>query len=196
MSVKINPPVFNKEKGFERYLQELSAWSEITSLDKKKMGIAVALSLPESDETGIRGRVFEEIDLNKLETDDGLGTLITFMKKHLGKDDLADSLEKYEDFEDFRRNGLSMTEYISKFDLKYNRILRKDMKLPSEILAFMLLRKAEITREERLLVLTGLDYEKRDTLYEQAEVSLRKFKGDAAESVVGSMMPSNLNLPS
>ena len=52
------------------------------------------------------------------------------------------------------------------------------MTLPSEILAFKLLKKANITKEERLLVFTGMNYEQKSTLYEEAKSSLKKFKGD------------------
>ena len=51
------------------------------------------------------------------------------------------------------------------------------MTLPSEILAFKLLKKANITKEERLLVLTGMNYKQKSTLYEEAKLSLKKFKG-------------------
>ena len=52
------------------------------------------------------------------------------------------------------------------------------MKLPSEILAFKLLRKAHISKEEKMLVLTGMNYKNKSTLYEEAKQSLKKFKGD------------------
>ena len=62
MATKINPPVFkSKSKSYELYRQELLAWSEITELAKEKKGIAVALTLPEEDETKIREKVFEQI---------------------------------------------------------------------------------------------------------------------------------------
>ena len=64
------------------------------------------------------------------------------------------------------------------FDSKYRKIEKKKMTLPSEILAFKLLKKANITKEERLLVLTGMNYENKSTLYEEAKASLKKFKGD------------------
>eukprot|EP00795_Rhopilema_esculentum_P016981 gene16981-biopygen6075 len=49
-AMKLNPPVFNSsEKRFERWKVEVQMWSEITDLEKKKMGIAVALSLPENE---------------------------------------------------------------------------------------------------------------------------------------------------
>ena len=64
------------------------------------------------------------------------------------------------------------------FDLKYRKIQKKHMKLSSEILAFRLIKQANITREEKLLVLTGMNVENRTSLYEEAVKSLRKFKGD------------------
>ena len=52
------------------------------------------------------------------------------------------------------------------------------MTIPSPILAFMMLKKAGISADDKKLVLSGMDYSKKDTLYEQAKKSLRKFKGD------------------
>ena len=180
MTTKINPPTYNaKVKSYERYKQELLAWSEITELDVKKQGVVIALSLPEDDESKIREKVFDQISLDDLKEDTGLNTLITFMDKHLAKDDLADSLAKFEDFEDFRRSqSQSVEEYISVFDAKYRKIEKKNMKLPPEILAFKLLRRANISKEEKMLVLTGMNYDNKLTLYEEAKKSLKKFKGD------------------
>ena len=64
------------------------------------------------------------------------------------------------------------------------------MELPSAIVAFKLLRRANITCDERLLVLTGMDYTERDKLYEQAKTSLKKFKGEQT-NVAGSSSGTN-----
>ena len=84
----------------------------------------------------------------------------------MAKDDLVDSVEKFDDFD------------AAMFDAIYRKIEKKKMTLPSEILAFKLLKKANITKEERLLILTGMNYEQKSTLYEEAKSSLKKFKGD------------------
>ena len=103
--------------------------------------------------------------------------LLNFLDKHLAKDDLTDSLEKFEDFDDFYRNeGQSIHEYIAEFDTKYRKMEKKDMTLPPEILAFKLLRKACITKEEKLLVLTGMNYENKKTLYEEAKKITEKIQ--------------------
>ena len=56
MTTKINPPSFNTAKSYECFKQELLAWREITDLSKKKQGIEVALSLPEDNESQIKGQ--------------------------------------------------------------------------------------------------------------------------------------------
>ena len=180
MTTKINPPSFNSAKSYERFKQELLAWREITELSKNKQGIAVALSLPDDDENKIKDKVFDQIALDELKDENGLNILFAFLDKHLGKDDLADSIEKFEDFDDFKRkDGQTIQEFIAMFDSKYRKIEKKDMSLPSEILAFKLLKKANITKEEKLLVLTGMNFEHKAYLYEEAKSSLKKFIGDA-----------------
>lgn len=179
MTTRINPPSFTSAKIYERYKQELLAWREITELSKTEQGIAVALSLPEEDESQIKDKVFHKISLDDLKSEDGLNILITFMDNHLAKDDLADSLEKFEDFDDYRRKeGQTIQEYIAMFDSKYRKVEKKYMPLPPEILAFKLLKKANISRDEKLLVLTGMNFENKHGLYEEAKASLKKFKGD------------------
>ena len=179
MATKINPPSL-KSKNYELYKQELLAWREITVLEKKKQGVAIALSLPEDHE--IREKVFDQLSLEDLKKEDGLQTLITFLDCHLAKDDLTDSLEKFEEFDDYQRlDSQSISDFVANFDAKYRKIAKKNMKLPSEILAFKLLRKANITKEEKMLVLTGMNYDNKDALYEEAKKSLKKFKGDTLE---------------
>ena len=61
MSGYKNPPVFSKEKPYERYVEEIHAWCIVTDLDAKKQGVAIALSLPENDSTGVRDKVFNDL---------------------------------------------------------------------------------------------------------------------------------------
>ena len=50
-------------------------------LSKNKLGIEVALSLPE-DESQIKDKVFDQIPLDDLKSEDGLNILLTFLDKH------------------------------------------------------------------------------------------------------------------
>ena len=60
------PPAFGDGKPYTRYVEELRAWTYVTNLAKKKQGFAVALSLPEDDQSQIRDKVFNEVDLEEL----------------------------------------------------------------------------------------------------------------------------------
>lgn len=85
----------------------------MTIVKEEKRGIVVAFSLPESDDSGIRERVFDELTLTELNKKEGLDTLIEYMDKELGKDGLAGCLEKFGDFENFRcESAQTMTEFI------------------------------------------------------------------------------------
>lgn len=160
--MKINLPKF-QGKTYEQYRIELTAWREVTDLDKSKQGIAIALSFPEQDEHKLREKIFSELSIDDLKTDNGFNKLLDFLDRKLLKDDISDSWEKFNDFDEYcKEPSQSISDFISTFDQKYNKILRKQMKLPSEILAFKLLKQAKLTNEERLLVLTGMDYNNRD----------------------------------
>ena len=178
MSVKINPPTLGEN--YERYKQELEAWKVITDVPKKKQGIAIALTLPDDHPSGIRAKVFEEIKLTDLDKGTGLDSLLQFMDKNLGKDDITDQYEKFEEFEDYRRSGENITEYIANFHQRYIRLEKLNMTLPKPVLAFKLLKSASLTKEERMLVLTGMDFEEKEKLYDQAKSSLKKFMGDSS----------------
>ena len=180
MSLKIKLPTF-ESKSYERYRVELEAWREVTELPKEKQGIAIALSLPDESESNIREKIFDELPVSTLKAEDGFESVLQFFDKLLKKDDLADLWQKFDDFEEVRREqNQSISEYIAKFDHVYKKLSKHSIKLPSEILAFKLLKNANIKGDERLLVLTGLDYSRKETLYEQAQMSLKKFQGDQA----------------
>ena len=162
---KIPLPQFKREKSYSLYKKEVSAWQEVTDVKLEKQGIVLALSLPETEDLNLREKVFENLSLDKLRGDNGVQDLIGFLDEQFGKDELEDSLQKFEDFEDYcRGSGEDIAQFITNFDLKYNRIKTDTLKLPSEILAFKLLRRARLTKAEKLLVISGMNYQERNTL--------------------------------
>ena len=50
------------------------------------------------------------------------------------------------------------------------------MKFTPEVLAFLLLRKANISRNEQSLILSGIDLDNSFTSYDQAKIALTKFR--------------------
>ena len=178
MTAVINPSLLTKKKSYEQWKIETLAWTEITDVSREKQAITVALLLPEKHECGIAEKVFGELELKELKKENGISTLLEFLDIHLKKDEMTGTLEKFEEFENFeRKEGQSIYEYASMFDFKYRKIEKKQMHLPPEILAFKLLRKAKITREKHSIILTGMNFENRATLYNDAKKALKNFKG-------------------
>ena len=171
----IEPPHFSS-KNFEIYKLELLAWSEVTEISKSKQAIVITLSITDND---IRENIFTQLSLDDLKQENGPYCLIQFLDSFLGKDEITDTVEKYEDFENLQRaDNQSITEFITCFELKYMKLEKRKIKLTPEILAFQLIRKANISKEMRMLVLTGINFAEREKMYEQSKESLRKFLGD------------------
>ena len=156
MTTWINPPTFQKGMSYELYRQQVLAWAEVTEIEQTKKGIVVALSLPNENQSYVQEKAFDQISLHDLKADDGLAVLLNLLDEHFGKDDKVESLEKYEAFENFETEaGQSRKDFICMFDFKYTKMEKNHMKLSPEVLAFRLLKKAIITRKEKLLILMG-----------------------------------------
>ena len=68
-------------------------------------------------------RMFDQLSLTDLKDKDGLTKLLEFLDKHLAKAELTDSLEKFEDFDDFTRTeGQIIEKFITMFDAEYWKI--------------------------------------------------------------------------
>ena len=72
------PPAFTALKSYSRWIEEIKVWQALTDLDKKKQGLAIALSLPEEGLNSVRDKVFSEITADVLNADDGVTKLIEF----------------------------------------------------------------------------------------------------------------------
>ena len=180
MSSFKNPPLFDSvNKPYDRYVDEIRAWAFITDLEKEKQGIAIALSFPENDPSGIRDKVFNEIAVTTLKEENGVETLITYLNTLFSKDELCEVYERYTTFDRYSKTDeVKMDDFILAFERLYNRIKQKEMALPQVVLAFKLLEASKISHRDRQLVLTGVNYEQKETLFDQMKNSLRKFHGE------------------
>ena len=153
----ITPPDLNECKTYEAYKRELSAWAAVTELAKSKQGNYIALSLPNKSKFGndIRGQIFESLTEDQLKSDGGLQEVPTFHDKELGKNAVDDMIEKWDDFDSCRKSdSQTLEDFISDFETKYNRIKATGTKLPEEILAYMLMKRAGLSHIDRMLILS------------------------------------------
>ena len=104
-------------KSYDRYIEELKAWSIVTDLEPPKQAVAVALSFPDSDPTQVKDKLFNELKIEELNTDGGMALLIGFMDKLFKKVELTQVYERYVSFDRFRRvKDMRMESYIGEFE--------------------------------------------------------------------------------
>ena len=182
MATEISIPTLTGSTNYELWKLQIQAWTVVTELSNEKQAVAVALNLPEDDKRKIKEKVFGELELNVLNSENGMSVLFEFLDEYLLEDELMDSWNKFEDFEKFeRKHGQNIREYVADFDLKFRKLEKIHIKLPSEILAFKLLRNANLSKQERMLVLTGVNFAEKENMYLQTKHSLIKFMGDLTE---------------
>ena len=75
-------------------------------------------------------------------------------------------------------------EYVNNFYFKFRKLEKLNRKLPTQIVALMLLRKANLSKHERMIVLTGVNLANKENMYEETKHSFMKF-GDLMEEKAG-----------
>ena len=176
----ITPPDLNECKSYEAYKRELRAWSAVTDLAKSKQGNYIALSLPNKSKFGndLREKVFESLSETVLVSDTGLTALIEFLDGELGKNAVDDIIEKWDEFENCRKKeNQTLEDFLSDFEMKYNRVKSSGTNLPEEVLAFMLMKRAGLTQLEKMLILSRIDLEKKDQLFKAVKLNMTNFLG-------------------
>ena len=106
------------------------------------------MRLPEDEKRKLKEKVFGEMELDVLNSENGMSVLFEFLDRYLLEDELMNSSNKCEDFEKFeRKHGQNIREYVADFQ-KFRKLEKIHIKLPSEILAFKLLRNANLSKQE------------------------------------------------
>ena len=70
-----------------------------------------------------------------------------------------------------------MEQFISQFDNKVNRLKAVGQKMEGDILTFMLLLSSNLQQWELSLIMSALDFEKKDDVYEAAKKQMRQMLG-------------------
>ena len=78
-SMNLQPPSFvSDSKTYKEYKRELKGWALVTTVEKSKQAIVVALSIPDEAEGNIKNKIFAEMDTDSLNVDEGMKTLLDF----------------------------------------------------------------------------------------------------------------------
>ena len=185
-----DPPPFSLDKQYTQWKTEVKAWLYTAdSQDKNKAALSIALSLPEKGCNSIRQRIFNSVTFfeaggTAAEPTEGISKdawkdLIAFMDKEFAKDDIAELYDKTETLlHTVKQDADSMKEYINKFDDAFSQATKAGIgAVSSGFMMCLFMRNAGIDQQNFKFVASGIDFKKKDTLYDQAKESMIKYFG-------------------
>ena len=181
MSKIIEPPAFvGENKSYAEYKADLHMWSRISGIDRKVQAEMVVYRL-EGHPSRIKEKIMTQIGEKLQNNENGIDELLVFLDTIYTKDEMADAWDRFSEFSSFvRKKEVKMSDFVADWQNCYYRAKKVGCDYPDIILAFKLLKDANLEEMDIKLVLTGVDFQagKEDkNLLEQVKSSLKKFKG-------------------
>ena len=175
-SVKTPPPFDRNVDDYEKWKKKFTLWQSITDVTNDKQGGLIILRLDDRTQDSIMEAMKTE-DINK---ENGADLVIAQLDTIFQKDKTVTAYEAYEEFETFKRpEGMSMAEYISEFEKKWNKTKAKGTALSDNVLAYRLLKSANLSFTEQKLIKATMD----EVTTETMKIKLRKvFSGEVGVS--------------
>lgn len=166
---------------YAEWKKELDIWEDFTELDSNRKGGALFLTL-----TGkARETVLSGVSREKIKSTTGLSEITKCLDGLYEKDKSQSAFAAYDDFTSFRRkHDISIQDYVVEFNLKYNRIKSYDMVLPDGVLAYYLLKCANLTEEQSNIckaTCSELDYKTMRAQIEKVTSTVNKDKSESVE---------------
>ena len=139
------PPVLKDGDDFDTWLREVQIWQAVTDLEAKKQGPAIYLTLE-----GKARKCCSVISVAELSDDNGVKKLTDKLEALYKADETEIAFRRYEQFETFSRpETMNVVDYINEFERLYNRIEEEQFKLPDGVLAYRLLKSANMSVEKQ-----------------------------------------------
>ena len=195
----ITPPVWKTDSmNYTDYKFEVELWQKFTKAEVKSQGFAVYSSLPHENDAHDRVRLAiqnKEIDLDN---DTAVASIFKTLDKYYKKDDISSVFEAWTSFKVFSRGqNETIQQFLNNYDQQINELKKQNIVLPQVVLALQLLDCAKLEKKETQIVMTAVDYTKKETLYEQMKTALNKFLGEQCLSIGQTMnvKQSRFSLP-
>ena len=184
-----SPPVMKDGLSYEDWKSDVEIWSDVTDLDAKKQGGAVFLTLEGKAQATVRAGVTRE----ELKSDTGLEKILGCLDGLYKEDATRSAFSAYEHFTEFRRGpDMSIEDYTIEFNIRYSRIKSLKMELPEGVLAYYLLKCANLTEEQQNICRATCDkltFEEMKEKIERVTTGVKKFRNEL--QYYGEQYPEN-----
>ena len=117
-----DPPQLKDDAIWTEYKDDVTAWAEITDLDKKKQGFALFLKLNDKSKTIIR----DKVGMEKLNEDVGVKHITDELDKVYLRESNQSKYLACHNFHQYRRkDGESIKDYLFEFEKRYNKMKKQ-----------------------------------------------------------------------
>lgn len=177
-----SPPIWVSSKlSFDGWRFEVELWNDWTNILKNRRGCMVLVAIPICDPSGAREKInktaIQNNDVN-ISSDTSVADILKSLDKNYQKDDAGAVCEAYLEFVGFSKDpNQAMAAYITEFDRKVSQLQIQKIVIPEVALAMQLLYGADLSSNDRKIVLTAVDFEKKDNLLSQMKCGLKKYFG-------------------
>ena len=149
---RIDPPKLKDGDDYDEWAREIEIWQMVTDVPVEKQGALIYLSLE-----GQARECCKSVETAKLKGENGVAELLTKLKELFAKDSEQAAFQAYEQFETFMRpEGMGMVDFINEWERRYAKIKEKQMELPDGVLAYRLLKSANISEIKQTMVRTSI----------------------------------------
>ena len=164
------PPVLESEDQYLEWSNDLKVWQLFTDLAKAKQGPAVYLSL-----TGRARECVRDLTPEELSANDGVKAITDKLDAIFKKDKNTRAYMAFKEFYDHKRTqGVSITDFIVRFEYLYHKMRQFDMNLPEGVKAFFLLNAANVSEENEKLARATVG----ELTYDNMKEKIQKIFGD------------------
>ena len=143
------PPFDSKVDVYTKWKNKFTLWQSITDVAKAKQGGLLVLRLDDATQEA----VLELVTHEEIKEEDGAKKVLDKLDVIFDIDTSLTAYQAYEEFESYRRPvNLSIAEYCSEFQRKLAKVKNSGTTLAEHIIAYRLLKSANLSETEEQLV--------------------------------------------
>ena len=167
------PPLFTGgAENYSRWKRELSFWKEYTDLKPEEVGFAILFRVEDQEAKD----AIMNLEMDKIKCAEGYENITKCMDSLFEKDKNTSMYEAYSDFENYRRSkGTGITKFINEFEAKYQRTKTFKIEMSENLLAFRLLKCANLTNNREELARATIE----EWTYDEMKKKLKQIFGDS-----------------
>ena len=176
----VAPPVWKVDTtSYEDWKFDVTLWTQFTKTEKRRRGFLLYSVLPAEKGVNEKVRLAMQNGEISINDDDAVSQIFGVLDKWYKKDDLSVVCEAWSSYKNLqKKDDESMDQFLNEYEKRVKELKKEGITLPEVVLAMQLIDSAGLDKKDKQIVLTAVDYSKKEEMYDQMKNALRKFFGE------------------